>query len=382
MIVAFVGSPGSGKSYEAVKKIVQNLAVGRCVYTNIEGMDEKQPQEMIKALIDMDDKRFHELFHFLTQEQTMRFFMSERTEIDPETGIKTAIPNCKHGSLIVLDEVHKNFSNRDWNTEANKKFANWASTHRHYGYDVVLITQDIEKVEKHARSLIEWTYFYRKVNFFGGAIQKKYLCYAYSGDDHNGKPLAKNVRTYDSKIFRCYKSYATKDAKEVGFMTHVNILKHPVFFIIPVVLLFAVYMIFVKSSIGSGDLFGTAAIKKKQDAVIADLRKKDAAQQNTVKTAAVPAAPALAGQLGQSPVQGQMSSGHVYTVPSISQINTQMSEYQQYPIQGFVDLDGKKAALINGRIVKLPHKYVQNIDRVSMVCEGKSSFFGNINHKN
>ena len=134
--------------------------------------------------------------------------------------------------------------------------ADWASTHRHEGYDLVLITQDIEKVEKQIRSLTEWSYFFRKVNFLGSKVSKKYLCYSYSGDDHHGTPLSKNFRTYQSKYFRCYKSYTNADAKEVGFMTHVNILKHPIFFAIPVVLIFCVWMA-SKSSLASGDLFGT-----------------------------------------------------------------------------------------------------------------------------
>ena len=36
MIVGFVGTPGSGKSYDAVKKILFNLKKGRHVYTNID----------------------------------------------------------------------------------------------------------------------------------------------------------------------------------------------------------------------------------------------------------------------------------------------------------------------------------------------------------
>ena len=40
-------------------------------------------------------------------------------------------------------------------------------------------------------------------------------------------------------------------------MQHVNVLKHPVFFAIPIVLFFTLYMLFTKSSIGTGDLFGS-----------------------------------------------------------------------------------------------------------------------------
>lgn len=143
--------------------------------------------------------------------------------------------------------------------------ADWASTHRHEGYDLVFITQDIGKVDKQVRTLTEWSFCFRKVNFFGGAIQKKYLCYSYSGDDHHGKPLAKNVRTYDPAYFPAYQSYSSSDAKEVGFMTTVNILKHPVFYAIPVVLCFCLYMFFAKSSFATGDVFGVSKVQKKYD---------------------------------------------------------------------------------------------------------------------
>lgn len=87
----------------------------------------------------------------------------------------------------VLDEIHKWFSNRDWNDPKNKQFGYWASTHRHYGYEVVLITQNIERVDAAVRSLLEWNYVYRKVNFLGSAVQRFYLCYSYGGDDTNGR---------------------------------------------------------------------------------------------------------------------------------------------------------------------------------------------------
>ena len=245
MIIAYVGTPGSGKTYEAVKSILANLKSGRRVYTNIEGLDEPCCRKLIQDTLNLDDYEFNKRLVFLDKVQTKNFWNI-----------------AKDGSMIVLDEVHKDFSNRDWNTETNKDFANWASTHRHHGFDLVLITQDIEKVEKHARSLIEWTYFFRKVNFFGGAVSNKYICYSYSGDDHNGKPLAKSVRTYSPFVFNCYKSFVAKDVKELGFMTHVNILKHPVFFILPCMLVFAGYMLW-KSSFFHGDLFGAKRMQAK-----------------------------------------------------------------------------------------------------------------------
>jgi zona occludens toxin (predicted ATPase) len=238
MIFGFVGTPGSGKSYDAVRKVLDNLKSGKVVYTNIDGLEDDFCQEFIKLYTGLDDCQFAHQLRYKTNAEMQCFWEFVENE-----------------SLIVIDEVHKLFSNRNWQSSANNIFADWASTHRHIGCDLVLITQDLEKVEKHVRSLIEWTYYYRKVNFFGSMISNKYLRYAYSGDDHNGQPLSKQTCSYQKKVFQCYKSYASADIKEQGIMQTVNVLRHPVFYAIPVVLLGVIWM-GSKSSLATGDIFG------------------------------------------------------------------------------------------------------------------------------
>lgn len=240
MIIGFTGTPGSGKTYEAVEKILDNLMKGKIIYTNIDGMFDPECQEMIKSYCNLSDLALTIQLKQLEPDQIADFWMHIE-------------PRC----LVVLDEIHKWFSNRDWNDPKNKQFGYWASTHRHYGYEVVLITQNIERVDAAVRSLLEWNYVYRKVNFLGSAVQRFYLCYSYGGDDTNGRPLATNKRRYKPAIFRCYKSYVSSDIKEMPIMQHVNVLKHPVFAIIPIVLCLTIYMVFYKSSLGTGDLFGT-----------------------------------------------------------------------------------------------------------------------------
>jgi len=260
MIIGFAGTPGSGKTYEAVKKITDNLQWGRVVYTNIDGISDPVCLEMIKSYCELSDLALMKQLHFLEDWQVPDFWM-----------------HVQPGALIVLDEVQKVFSSREWQTTKNNAFASWASTHRHNGFDVVLISQAVERVDSAVRSLLEWTYVFRKVNFFGGAVQRKYLCYSYGGDDTNAAPLKKSVRTYNPKVFLCYKSYVAKDVKELGIMQHVNVLKHPVFFAIPLVLCFTLYMLFAKSSIATGDLFGS-----KQ--VMTSHQRKDNPLASTAKT--------------------------------------------------------------------------------------------------
>ena len=251
MIICFMGWPGGGKSYDAMNKILDNIQLGRNVYTNIDGCDDKVCQEHHKAITGLSDLDYQTTFHFLTKEQVFHFW-----------------DFVKPGSLIVIDEIHNFFGNRDWDTQKNKDFVEWASTHRHYGFDLVMLTQHLEKVDKHVRSCTEWTYEYRKINFLGSFIKNRYIVYSYQGDSTESRCINKRTKSYIRNIFGCYKSYVTMDMKEQGFMKHVNILKHPVFFAIPIVLAFALYMVF-HSSLFSGDLFGTKKNLARHTAVIA-----------------------------------------------------------------------------------------------------------------
>lgn len=245
MIIAFTGTPGSGKTYEAVKKMLDNLKIGRRVYTNIDGVFDPECLECTKLYTGLNDYELNQLLYWIPDHEVEQFWLV-----------------CKPGSLIILDEAQKFFSNRDWASEKNKEFARWASTHRHEGFDLVIITQAAARIDSAVRALFEWNYIFRKVNFFGGAVQRKYLCFAYSGEDTSGQPLSRSVRNYQANVFNCYKSYVSGDIKELSIMKHVNVLKHPVFFAIPVVIGFCIYMVFFRSSLGTGDVFGHKSIGK------------------------------------------------------------------------------------------------------------------------
>lgn len=239
MIIAFTGTPGSGKTYDAVRKIIENLKMGRVVFTNIDGMNSPECLEMIKMVTGLSDHGLACKLYFFEQDQVEEFWFH-------------VIP----GALIVIDEVQNVFNSREWQSKKNVAFNAWASVHRHHGYDVVLITQSVMRIDTAVRALIEWTYVYRKINFFGSLVQKKYLCYAYGGEDTSGRSLSKNARTYHNIIFLCYKSYVASDVKELGIMKHANVLKHPIFYAIPIVFSIFLYLLF-NSGIIRGDLFGS-----------------------------------------------------------------------------------------------------------------------------
>lgn len=299
MITAFVGKTGSGKTLDAVNKIVSNLrphpetGEPRRIYTNIEGMDDPACQQYLKDMVGLDDYQFKKYFIWKSDKE-----------------IEHIYAYVKDNSLVVIDEVHKRFNSRDYRDESNKQMADWCSTHRHRGCDLVLITQDLEKVDKQIRGLVHTTYFYRKIDFMGKGLKKRFIVYSYDSDEVRGKPLATNYKSYDSKLYRCYKSMGDATIKEIGFMPGINIFKHPVFFVIPVVLCAFLYMFFVKSSLATGDLFGSEKAMKKYDEQKKLSASKPAPSPLAVAVAALPS-PAASPVVAQAPLPAMITPGEV-----------------------------------------------------------------------
>lgn len=371
MIICFSGVPGAGKSYDTVKKILDNLRLGRTIYTNVDGLDDPVCREHIKLYTGLDDYQLNTQLIFLTPDKIVRFWESEKVNAGTEFESERLI--CEKGSLIVIDEVHKWFNCRDWQTEKNRKFADWASTHRHSGYDVLLVTQDLEKVDKQIRSLVEWTYVYRKINFLGSFVKNSYICYAYSGDDTSGKPLANAKRFYDKRVFACYQSHTTKDIKELSIMTHANILRHPVFYSIPVMVVVFIYF-FSKSSLATGDLFGAQKF-------VTDQQKRQQKQQapqlpfaaatEALKTGNPIASPS------PSPVAVPSVSAPLPPLPVASVPTPVSTPYTRYKIEGYVDAGGGLiVAYVNGVKVKLPSPAVKSFNLQTMTVVAKTDEFG------
>ncbi|MBT9168237.1 MAG: Zona occludens toxin [Syntrophomonadaceae bacterium] len=241
MIICYQGTPGSGKTYDAVIKIIANLKKGRKIYTNIDGLGDAVCREQIMRMAGLTEVQLDmQLIHWDT------------SSVQGKEKVYNFMEHVEPRSYIVIDEIHKYFNCRDWQTEKNRLFAEWGSTHRHFGFDLLMITQDYEKIDKQVRSLIEYTYVYRKINFMGSMVKNKYIVYSYSGEPV-GRYIVKSYGTYDKSIFHCYNSYVTRDMKELPIQTHANIFRHPVFYVIPVLLLVFVAL-FLESGFSKGEI--------------------------------------------------------------------------------------------------------------------------------
>jgi len=253
------------------------LKKGRVIYTNMDGLDDESCRIALGLVAGLDREQIEGQVHHMKRDETLHFW-----DLAPV------------GSVVMIDEVHKLWSSRTYASEGNKQMAEWCSTHRHQGYDAVLITQALDKLDGHVRSLIEWTHRCRKVNFMGSLVKRSYLEYVYSEDDERNC-LSRKRKTYNPLIFKCYKSYAAKDIKEKGIGKATNILRHPIFYAIPCVFILMVIMLF-RSGIAHGDVFGakkaqkvTAAAFVKAGAAPVDLNQGQSGYYSGGKWVALPA---------------------------------------------------------------------------------------------
>jgi zona occludens toxin (predicted ATPase) len=325
MIIAHSGVPGSAKTYLSVSRVIDNLKRGRKVYSNIDGFDDENCREMIRNLAGIDDVTLAEKLIFLNEKDLNEVWRFQ----DP--------------ALFVLDELQNYWSNRDWITTGNKMFNKWASVHRHLGQDLIVISQSIEGIDAQVRRMLGWTYDCQKIDFFGNLVTNTFIVYIYPNDNISGKFLDKKTYHFDKRIFSCYRSYVSQDIKELKIVKGTNVLKHPVFYILPLLICGALYMFFFKSSFATGSLFGMTPVKK----VVQEV----SAQNNSVESSGLSDSDKLSIEKTMKtglPVSvNPVNDDKLKTAPSLSQnltpVNTKpLEENKVVPVKFSTQQDGKK----------------------------------------
>ncbi|EGR3246576.1 assembly protein, partial [Vibrio parahaemolyticus] len=104
------------------------------------------------------------------------------------------------GPLYVVDEAHMSLPSRG----LPASILEWFSIHRHYGVDIILLTQNIRKVHRDIKDMIEVTYRCTKNTAMGSSnsYTKKVQ------DGCNGEVVNTSIRSYKSEYFPFYKSHS------------------------------------------------------------------------------------------------------------------------------------------------------------------------------
>lgn len=152
MIYAYTGTPGSGKSLDALRKIRSFAEVGRTVVCNFEvGKVPFARRNWCPVELDNDE---------LLQ------YVSSLPRVSRES--------CR---LLVIDECQLIFNPRDWNSPDRRAWLSFFTQHRKFGFDVILITQDLGMMDKQIRALVEYEVMHRKLSSFGFVSKIISLCF-------------------------------------------------------------------------------------------------------------------------------------------------------------------------------------------------------------
>lgn len=157
MISAFTGTPGSGKSLHAAKEIYE--ALKHCRYK--------------KVVCNMEIKK--ELF---TKEQQERFQFVENMKLTVpnlwqigeewyQSHMELPLSKREKCILLVIDECQTLFNAREWGKNSKAGWPEFFSLHRHVGYQIILVTQMLEALDKQVRGLVEFETTHYKARNMG-----------------------------------------------------------------------------------------------------------------------------------------------------------------------------------------------------------------------
>lgn len=149
MIKLFTGTPGSGKSYNAVREALIWLRAGRKVIANF----------ALKFTDREKKKGMDQRFTYLTND-----------EITISRLVMYAIDNgmleFQHEAqcLVIIDEAGGRFNSREFGKTDRKEWIDFFSQHRKLGFDFILVAQADRMIDKQIRGYIEYEIKHRRAN--------------------------------------------------------------------------------------------------------------------------------------------------------------------------------------------------------------------------
>lgn len=209
-INSYGGLPGSGKTYEMVSEvIIPQLANGRRVVTNVEGLKIDLIQEYIEKKFKKPIYQQGQLV-IVTDDQVKKsnFFCGDDVKRNQNT-------ITQYGDMIIIDEAW-----RYWgpSTQIKPEDMEFFTKHRHYSNpetgvtcDLCLVNQDpATQLHRQLKSLIENTFIMRKHKALG--LSTAYRVDVFSGSEGiKTKPEKRTIdyqKTYKKEIYALYASYS------------------------------------------------------------------------------------------------------------------------------------------------------------------------------
>lgn len=148
MLTMYTGTPGSGKSYNACRRIFWRL--------------QKKKNNKVISNFQVENYYFEkyklkgEFFYFDENKMTVDNLI--------DFSINNLTPKVESQCLLVFDEAGLTFNARDWASDKNRReWLKFFAQHRKFGYEILFICQNDRQLDRQMRGLIEVEKIHRKV---------------------------------------------------------------------------------------------------------------------------------------------------------------------------------------------------------------------------
>jgi len=151
MITLYSGTPGSGKSLHLAREVSKHLITyKKAVIANF-------PINM-EHVTKKGKKKCAEFVYLKNKDLTVQYL------------VKYAKENHTAGkegqTLLVIDEAGIMFNSRDYGSSSRMHWIEFLMTHRHYGFNIILVAQNDRLIDRQIRAFIEYDVKHRKANNF------------------------------------------------------------------------------------------------------------------------------------------------------------------------------------------------------------------------
>lgn len=150
MISVYTGTPGTGKSLHVCDDIKAQLRRGN-VIANFSFRDDLVSRKKGVFLEKPNSELAYPSFLY-------------------KYGLEHNLD--KHGNvimghtLIVIDECQNLFDSRQWNAPGRREWNEFIAQHRKYGYNIILITQNLNSLDKRIRANSEFEVLHRNMKHY------------------------------------------------------------------------------------------------------------------------------------------------------------------------------------------------------------------------
>nr|DAM51985.1 MAG TPA: zonular occludens toxin [Inoviridae sp.] len=223
-ISAYVGIPGSGKSYEVVLSVIlENYIKGRRIVTNIEGISDDKVRDYCLTKKGAKEEDLGSLIKVTDED-------CQRDDFFPYKG-SYGSTICKAGDLICIDEVWRIFPTN----EIKENHRSFIAEHRHFTdeitgvcCDLVVINQSVSGIPRFIKDRIETTFVMSRLVALG--FKKRYRVNVYVGVKCNKQGLvAQYQNKFNDEIFKLYKSFDGVNGKQTVIDDRQNFFKSGTF---------------------------------------------------------------------------------------------------------------------------------------------------------